>query len=58
LVFLQYQFSEFRVKESEAKMVGILQKTWGKMGDGGRAAALALPLGPEEAALVGKALAR
>jgi hypothetical protein len=37
--------------------VGILRKTWGKMGEGGRAAALALPLGPEEAALVGKALA-
>ncbi len=36
-------------------MVGILQKTWGKMGDGGRAAAL--PHGPEEAALVGKAVA-
>ncbi len=57
LVFLQHQFSEFRVKESEEKMVGILQKTWGKMGEAGRAAALALPLGPEEAALVGKALA-
>lgn len=31
-------------------------QTWKKMGDKGKAAALKLPLGPEEAALVGKAL--
>jgi hypothetical protein len=32
-------------------------QSWRKMGPKGRAAALALPLGPEEAALVGAALA-
>ncbi|KXZ53620.1 hypothetical protein GPECTOR_6g537 [Gonium pectorale] len=42
---------------AEAKMIDILQKSWKKMGPRGRAAALELPLGPTEAALVGKALA-
>lgn len=37
-------------------MVDILRKSWGKMSEKGRAAALTLPLGPEEARLVGKAL--
>ena len=57
-VFLQHQFSEFRLKESEPKMINILQKTWSKMGDRGKAAALALvpTLGAEEKALVLKAL--
>ena len=31
-VFLQYQMSEFRQKESEEKMIDILQKSWRKMG--------------------------
>lgn len=57
-MFLQRQFSEFRLKESETKMIGILQKTWAKMGERGKAAALALvpALGAEEKALVLKAL--
>jgi len=56
LVFLQHQFGEFRAKESEDKMVDILRKTWKKMGAKGQAEALKLPLGPEEARLVGLAL--
>ncbi|GAX82541.1 hypothetical protein CEUSTIGMA_g9968.t1 [Chlamydomonas eustigma] len=59
LVFLQYQFTDLRLKEPEDKMVDILQKTWKKMGEKGRAAALELApnLCSEELALVQKALA-
>lgn len=56
-VFLQHQFADFRSKPDEAKMVDILRKSWAKMGPKGHAQALQLALGPEEAALVGKALA-
>ncbi|KAG2496261.1 hypothetical protein HYH03_005494 [Edaphochlamys debaryana] len=42
--------------EAEAKMVDILAKTWKKMGDLGRGAALALPMGEKQAELVGRAL--
>jgi hypothetical protein len=38
-------------------MVDIVRKTWGKMGERGRAAALQLPLSPAEAAVVQAALA-
>ncbi len=41
-VFLERQFADLRMKESEDKMVDILRKTWSKMGPKGRAAALAL----------------
>jgi len=59
LVFLEQQFTELREKESEEKMIDILRKTWRKMGEKGRAAALALaPAMPaENRALVEKALA-
>ncbi|MFL3657073.1 MAG: DUF4202 domain-containing protein [Opitutales bacterium] len=57
LVFLEVQFSEFRLKTSEEKMISILRKTWGKMSERGHKAALALDLGEEESRLVGLALA-
>ncbi|GLC67226.1 hypothetical protein PLESTF_000531000 [Pleodorina starrii] len=68
LVFLERQFAEFLPKlaadvtggdgaEAEAKMIDILQKSWKKMGELGRAAALTLPLEPRLAELVGRALA-
>jgi hypothetical protein len=57
LVFLEVQFSEFRLKTSEVKMISILRKTWGKMSERGHKAALALDLGEEESRLVGLALA-
>lgn len=57
LVFLEVQFSEFRLKTSEEKMISILRKTWGKMGERGREAALGLALGEEETRLLGLALA-
>ncbi|MBI4342241.1 MAG: DUF4202 domain-containing protein [Candidatus Omnitrophica bacterium] len=56
LVFLETQFADLRRKEPEAKMVEILQKTWKKMSEQGRAEALKLPLGLEERTLLGKAL--
>lgn len=37
-------------------MVDIVRKTWGKMGEKGRAAALKLPLSPAEADVVQRAL--
>lgn len=57
LVFLEKQFAEFSAKTDEEKMVGILRKSWGKMSPAGQAAALALPMGPEQLALVQRALA-
>ena len=57
LVFLEVQFSEFRLKTSEEKMISILRKTWGKMSERGQKATLALDLGEEESRLVGLALA-
>lgn len=56
LVFLESQFSEFRLKTTEEKMVSILQKTWAKMSEHGKSTALGLMLGEEEARLVGLAL--
>ena len=56
LVFLEKQFAQFREKTDEEKMVNILRKSWGKMSEAGHAAALCLPLGEVEKALVGKAL--
>lgn len=56
LVFLEAQFSDFRLKTNEEKIISILQKTWGKMSERGQKAALALELGKEETRLVGLAL--
>lgn len=57
LVFLEKQFAQFREKTDEEKMVNILRKTWGKMSEAGHEAALSLPMGESEKALVEKALA-
>ncbi|MEW5311833.1 MAG: hypothetical protein WDW38_003518 [Sanguina aurantia] len=57
LVFLERQFADFRLKETDDKMVDILRKSWKKMGPKGQAAALTLPLSGIEAELVGRALA-
>lgn len=56
LVFLETQFADLRHKTPEEKMVEVLQKTWKKMGEQGRAEALKLPLGGEEQALLARAL--
>lgn len=56
LVFLQYEFADFAGKTEEAKVVEILRKTWKKMSEPARQAALGLSFAPREKALVGKAL--
>ena len=56
LVFLEKQFAEFSEKTDEDKMVGILQKSWVKMSEAGREAALGLDLAPPCKRLVEKAL--
>jgi hypothetical protein len=61
LVFLQYYFDAFAAKytekDNEAKIIRIVQKTWGKMSERGHEIALSLTLPNHLAALVGKALA-
>lgn len=57
LVFLETEFAEFAAKTEEGKTIDILRKTWGKMSDAGRAAALTLTFGEREKALIGRALA-
>ena len=56
LVFLERQFADLSKKEPEEKMLEILRKSWRKMGEKGRAAALKLDLPPPEKALLQKAL--
>jgi hypothetical protein len=56
LVFLETGFAEFAERHDEAKIVGILQRTWRKMSPQGHAAALTLDLPPGARALVERAL--
>ncbi|KAF2396519.1 glutamyl-tRNA synthetase [Trichodelitschia bisporula] len=56
LVFLEEQFAAFREKWEEEKVVGVVRKTWGKMGSRGRELALGLGMGEEEMRVVRKAL--
>ena len=57
LVFLEHYFADFSPRHDRAKVIDILRKTWAKMSPRGQAAALGLPLGPAERALVEEALA-
>ncbi len=57
LVFLEYYFADFAPQHSEDKVVNILRRTWIKMSDRGRHAALDLDIEPELRRLVEKALA-
>jgi Domain of unknown function (DUF4202) len=56
LVFLDDQFDEFERGHDEEKIVGILKKTWGKMGGRGRELALQIDMGGRAKELVDKAL--
>ena len=56
LVFLENYFAAFAPKHDAEKVVAILRRTWAKMSDVGRAAALKLPLPPDAASLVARAL--
>ena len=57
LVFLEYYFEDFSKEHDETKIIDILQKTWRKMSDAGREAALGLPLSQTSRDLVEKAVA-
>ncbi len=56
LVFLQYQYGDLIEKLPEEKMIPILQKTWAKMSEPGRAAALGLSYTKKGLALLRQAL--
>jgi hypothetical protein len=56
LVFLEYYFSDFRLKHEEDKLIRILQKTWGKMSESARQRALQLALPAPERELLERAL--
>ena len=56
LVFLEFYFADFATQHDEAKLIGILRKTWAKMSPRGHEAALALGLPAPLRALVEKAL--
>lgn len=56
LVFLEYYFPAFAEKHGEGKLVDIVRKTWNKMSDVGRSAALALNFPEQLANVVAKAL--
>jgi len=55
LVFLETQLHDLRVETDEEKMVRILRRTWRKMSEAGRAAALGADVGPAERALLERA---
>ena len=57
LVFLQTQFAALAGRLGDEKTVDVVRRTLAKMSDRGRAEALALPLSPQERALVEAALA-
>lgn len=56
LVFLEFQLDDFIQKHDEEKVIRILQKSWKKMSEPGRQAALQLNYNPIAKALVEKAL--
>ena len=57
LVFLEFEFDGFSKKHGSEKVIRILQKTWGKMSEPGRAEALKLTFSEREAELIKQALA-
>jgi len=56
LVFLETQFGELLAKTPHAKMVDIVRKTWKKMGDKGREAALGLTFSDEQKRILEQAI--
>ena len=55
LVFLSHYAEGFSAKHDEAKMLGILVKTWAKMSEQAQRAALTLDLKPAVSALIARA---
>ncbi len=58
LVFLESYFADFATQHDEAKIIGIVQKTWKKMSRRGQEVALTLNLSAQALQLVEKALAQ
>jgi hypothetical protein len=56
LVFLEHYFDEFAAEHEDEKLVDILARTWIKMSERGRSAALELPLSARARRLIGRAL--
>ena len=56
LVFLDHYFGDFAIKHPTEKVVSILKKTWNKMSEKGRKAALTLSFSKEELELVNMAI--
>ncbi|BAV07333.1 protein of unknown function [Filimonas lacunae] len=56
LVFLEYQYDDLIATQPDDKMIAILQKTWGKMTEPGRQAALALQYSDKGLQLIQQAL--
>ncbi|MBV7332766.1 DUF4202 domain-containing protein [Chloroflexi bacterium TSY] len=56
LVFLENYFADFAQKHDEEKLIGIVRKTWKKMSERGREAALLLDLPDRAREVVEKAL--
>ena len=56
LVFLQHYLADFAAQHDDEKLTDILRKTWRKMSDRGRAAALEMDLAPELQTLVARAV--
>ncbi|MCY4534009.1 MAG: DUF4202 domain-containing protein [Bryobacterales bacterium] len=56
LVFLDHYFAPFAGDQAEDSMVNILRKTWKKMSEAGRAAALQIEYSPQCQALLDEAL--
>ena len=56
LVFLEFQFAALAAKSDDEKMVNALKKSWAKMTEPGRAAALKLNFGENEKRLLALAL--
>lgn len=57
LVFLEFQFGDLAVRTSEEKMVCVLRKSWSKMTEQARSAALRIPFGEREDRLIRLAIA-
>lgn len=58
LVFLESQFEELRQKTPDPKMIDILQKTWRKMSEKAKQAALTIELPPRHKQLILEALGK
>jgi hypothetical protein len=57
LVFLEFYFEEFAAKHAEEKVLHILKKTWKKMSETGRLAALKIHFSETSASLIKQAIA-